>query len=268
VPDTERWRIDLNDLQPSGLCRGVDHETDLHELLQSYRLAEPPADRRSMVRSAARRRRWGQRAGAVGAVGSGLALVLVLASIGGRSGGAPVTAGPARVAAERVEQVPGLEDPVRLSTTLQPVLGTRGFGAVPLARGAITGATQTTFNDGFGPVTVLLAVTPGPDTARIEVTGDGLVAPVHRELDGPTLLVIELPTKDPHLVLGVAAVGGDGAVVGTARITPFSQDPLDCHNLIESTGLDSAGPEGEISPTYIAWLDAHLTAPVLPACDG
>ncbi len=250
----------MNDPARSGLCRGVDDDSDLalHDLLSSARLAQPPADRRAAVASAARRRRWRRRSGA--AVAASIFVGVAIGALARGPDDAAVTAGPPPTGEEREIRLAGLTDPVRVSETLQPVVGAEAFGAVPLGGGAITGATQTSLAD--GSVVVLLALTPGPRTTGLKVIGPALSESVREVVDGPTLVVIELRDRDPHLVLTVATRDADGETIASERIAPFVQDPLTC-----DTAMESVGGDGPATPTYMRHLDAYLAAPLLPACD-
>jgi hypothetical protein len=146
-----------------------------------------------------------------------------------------------------------------MSLTERPVAGAETFGSIPLAGGALTGATQTTQDDGRS--LVLLTISPSGETATIEASIAPGASSVRRDVDGPSLLTLRLPDRDPHLVITVTALTSDGDPIAQARVAPFVQDPLDCHTVPRLVGGSRAA-----EPTYMAHLDAFLAAPVLPAC--
>jgi hypothetical protein len=180
------------------------------------------------------------------------------------SGDRTVTAGPRgeRLQTEREVEVPGIAEPLRVSTTSAPVHGYASFGAVPLAGGAITGAVQTTRTDGI-PI-VIVAVTAGPETRAVEVRGPGGTVVQGPVRDGRAMAVYELEQRDPLLVIDVVALDGSGSIRGSARVTPFIQDPISCDTNTQL--VDPADPPSD--PTYVAHLDAYLAAPLPAVCGG
>jgi hypothetical protein len=250
-----------------------DLDEHLHRLLTAAAPTGTPPDRRPAIRATARRRVVRRRV--VGAATAAGALCLgLLAVVDRRTDGQSVTAGlSAPQPREREVQVAGLDAPIRVSITRRPLAGYEDFGVVPLGDGVITGATQTTNDDG-API-ALLAITLGPRTQRLVIhpsNGDPLTVDT-QQFDEPALIEVDLEQRDPMLTLEIEALDASGFSVGSARVTPFVQDPLTCDTNPEMTEATSApggtvdadGPPG--GATYVSHLDAYLGAPLPAVCD-
>lgn len=92
--------------------------------------------------------------------------------------------------------------------------------------GVVTGVTQTTNDDGV-PI-ALVAITLGPQTARLVIgpsNGEPLTVDTE-QFEGLALVQVDLEQRDPMMTREIEAVDASGFSVGSARVTPFVQDPL------------------------------------------
>jgi hypothetical protein len=250
-----------------------DVDAHLHELLSSAAPTYAGPDRRPAIRAAARRRQLRRRL-AVASVAGAISLAAI-ALVVGRSADRQTVAArrSAPQATGREVRVAGVDATLRVSTTRLPLPGNEAFGVVPLGDDVITGAVQTSGEQG-API-ALVAVTLGPRTEQLLVTpSSGPSRTVDTEpLDDSAVIEVPLERRDPMLTLAITALDARGSDVGSARVAPFLQDPLTCDTNTETAEADRAG-EAPVEPggppggaTYVAHLDAYHGAPVPAVCD-
>jgi hypothetical protein len=238
------------------------HDIDdrLTHLFEAAGPTSPVPDRRTAIRRSAHRRAVRRRAGV-----SIVAVALVVATalvplLHSREQG--VAAGPpADQPLEHAVTVPGVRSSIRVSLTDEPVRGYRAFGSIPLGGGAVTGAVETTRAD--GSAIALVALTAGPTTRSMEVRGprgEMVRTPVE---SGHAFVVLDLEERDSQLVLELETFDDRGATAGVVRVAPSIQDPITCDT--NSQMLDDRDELGD--PSYMAFLDAYLGAPLPAVCD-
>ena len=237
-----------------------DVDDQLRILLAAAELVTPVGDHRAPIEARARRRQRRQRAVLAVPLVVGVLTVALAVGLSPTDGESPEVA--ARPSDTREVDVRGIQDAIRMSMTTHPLPETRSFGSIPLADGAITGATQTTLDD--GTVVVLVAVTPGPHTSTVAIVGPG-GEPVRAAVGAEAvLLTLLLDAWDPSVVIDVRALDDSEALLAAARVVPFSQSPLTCETNTEQVGEGTATAD----PTRIPHLDAFLGAPLPASCDG
>jgi hypothetical protein len=252
------------------------HDLDdrLHRLLSSAAPEIAGPDRRPAIRATARRRHVGRRIVAATVAGAVLLGGAVL-FVDSRSPSQTVTAGRTDAPAqERRVEVAGLDEPIRASTTRQPLHGYEAFGVIEVGDSTVTGAVQTTKDTG-APV-VLVAVTLGPRSGQVIATpstGKSVTVDAEQD-DGFALLDLELERRDPAMTVDLEILDHAGSTIGSVRVAPFLQDPLTCDTNTEIAEAEvpaeqtamRGGPRGR--PTFVPHLRAYLGAPLPAVCDG
>lgn len=239
----------------------MHHHDDpaIHDLLHRAMPLRPSPGGLSAVRAAAarraRRRRWAMAT-------SGVVAALLTAGVASLArGDDPVATSAPPPAGEVVRRVDGISAELRLSAGTAPIRGFEAFGSVAVGDSRITAGTQTV--DSAGRPLALLVVTAGPTTSAIRVAPVGGSVVEVPSSGSPIVVVVPLAERSARLVLVVDALRSDGASAGSVRVTPFDQVPLSC-----ATSIDQVGSHAMADPTFVPALQAYLTGPIPPRCDG